>query len=296
MLSNKYQKKKAATQSQIYTTTDKSKKSLNITRTPATPPSTLTTTTLIITETPSDSKYRAHLEAKLAEQQQQNDKLIKRLNELEGKVLILDSQLAVPETVNNLLKKKADDLEAFSRRLCIHANGLQKDDHENNENLRKTVVENISSKTGISKDNIERSIDKLHRTGKYDQTTKTQPVIVKFTSHSFKEQAYFKRKTIKNSDSNIRITPSLTHHRLELLNLTQSYVQEEYSNKKDDIYPKYIFADVHGNLKSVLNQPFKNRSVFSFSSVCEFHQIINKVTTQSSYPYEDEIYDDEGAE
>ena len=98
---------------------------------------------------------------------------------------------------------------------------------------------------------------------------------------------------IKCSDSNIRITPSLTHHRLELLNLAQSYLQEEYYNKKDDICPKFTFADVHGNLKLVLNQPFKNRSVFSFSSVCEFHQIINKVTTQSSYPYED---DDDGAE
>ena len=89
---------------------------------------------------------------------------------------------------------------------------------------------------------------------------------------------------------------SLTHHRLELLNLTQSYLQEKYYNKKGDIYPKFTFADVHGNLKLVLNQPFKNRSVFSFSSVCEFHQIINKVTTQSSYPYEDEIFDDERAE
>ena len=182
MPSNKYQKKKAATQSQIYTPTDKSKKSLNITRTPATPPSTLTTTTPIITETASDRKYRDHLEAKLAEQQQQ------RVNELERKVLILDSQLAISETVSNLLKKKADDLEAYSQRSCIHVNGLQKDDHENNDNLRKTVVENISSKTGISKDNIERSIDKLHRTGKYDQTTKTQPVIVKFTSHSSKNK------------------------------------------------------------------------------------------------------------
>ena len=179
---NKYQKKKAATQSQIYTPTDKSKKSLNITRTPATPPSTLTTTTPIITETASDRKYRDHLEAKLAEQQQQIDKLIKRVNELEGKVTILDSKLAVSETVKNLLNKKADDLEAYSRRLCIHVNGLQKDDHENNDNLRKTVVENISSKTGISKDNIERSIDKLHRTGKYDQTTKTQPVIEVYES------------------------------------------------------------------------------------------------------------------
>ena len=152
---------------------------------------------------------------------------------------------------------------------------------------------NISSKTGISKDNIKRSVDKLHRTGKYDQTTKTQPVIVKFTSHSFKELIYFKRKTIKNSDRNIRITPSLTHHRLDVLNLTQSYLQEEYYNKKDDIYPKFTFDDVCGNLKLVLNHPFKNRSVFSFSSVFEFHQIINKVTTRSSYPYEDDIYDDD---
>ena len=102
--------------------------------------------------------------------------------------------------------------------------------------ISEKLVEN-SSKTRILKDNIERSIYKFHRTGKYDQTTKTQPVIIKFTSHSFKEQVHFKRKT-KNSDSNIRITPSLTHHRLlELLNLTQSYLQEEYYNKMDGIYP-----------------------------------------------------------
>ena len=110
------------------------------------------------------------------------------------------------------------------------------------------MVENISSKTGISKNNIERSINKLHRTGKYDQTTKTQPVIVKFTSNFFKEQVYFKRKIIRNSDSNISITPSFTLHRLELLNLTQSYLQEEYYNKMDKVYRKFTFADVHGNL------------------------------------------------
>ena len=124
-------------------------------------------------------------------------------------MLILDSQLAVSETVNNLLEKKADDLEAYSQRSCIHVNGLQKDDHENNDNLRKTVVESISGKTKISKDNIERSIDKLHRTGKYDQTAKTQPAIVKFTSHSFKEQVYFKQKTIKKT---VTATSGLPHH------------------------------------------------------------------------------------
>ena len=70
-------------------------------------------------------------------------------------MLILDSQLAISETVSNL--------EAYSRRSCIHVNGLQKDDHENNDNLRKTVVENITSKTEIPKDNIKRTSNSQNR-------------------------------------------------------------------------------------------------------------------------------------
>ena len=57
-----------------------------------------------------------------------------------------------------------------------------------------------------------------------------------------------------------------------------------------DIFQKLTFADVHKNLKLVLNQPFSKRSVFSFSTIIEFYQIINKVTTRFSYPYEDEVY------
>ena len=119
---------------------DKSKKSLNITSMPATPPQTLTTTSLIITETASDSKYRDHLEAKLAEEEQQIDKLIKRVNE--GKV---HANLGQPVgghfrdcQSTTFSKRKLMDLEAYFQRSCVHVNGLQKDDHENNDNLRKT--------------------------------------------------------------------------------------------------------------------------------------------------------------
>ena len=55
------------------------------------------------------------------------------------------------------------------------------------------------------KENIELNIDKFHKTGKYDDTTKAQPVTAKFTGHSFKEQVYLKRKALKNSDTNFRI-------------------------------------------------------------------------------------------
>ena len=65
--------KKAGSQLQIYTPTNKSKKSLNIARTPATPPSTLTTTTPIITETTSDSNIGTTLKLNL---QSNNNKLI----------------------------------------------------------------------------------------------------------------------------------------------------------------------------------------------------------------------------
>ena len=49
------------------------------------------------------------------------------------------------ETVNKLLKKKADDMEVYSRRPCMFEDGLQRDEHENN-NLTNMVVGNISSK------------------------------------------------------------------------------------------------------------------------------------------------------
>ena len=68
------------------------------------------------------------------------------------------------------------------------------------------MIKNIIDKTGISKENIELNIDKLPRTGKYNHTTKTQLLIVSFTSYFFKKQVHFKRKTIQNNSSNIKIT------------------------------------------------------------------------------------------
>ena len=45
-----------------------------------------------------------------------------------------------------------------------------------------------------------------------------QSTIVKFKSHSFKENIYFKRKAIKQRD--VKIKPSLTKYRIELLKNT----------------------------------------------------------------------------
>ena len=65
---------------------------------------------------------------------------------------------------------------------------------------------------GISKEEINNNIDKLHRIGKTEKND-MQNTIVKFKSHLFKEKIYFKRKAIKQRD--VKIKPLLAKHRIE---------------------------------------------------------------------------------
>ena len=55
------------------------------------------------------------------------EKLVKKVNTHEEHILSLEGKLAVTETVNNLLEKKADDLEAYSRRPCLIVSGVKKE-------------------------------------------------------------------------------------------------------------------------------------------------------------------------
>ena len=50
-------------------------------------------------------------------------------------------------------------------------------------------------------------------------------ILLKKRSHSFKE-SLLQTKNIKHSDNNTWITTSLTYHQMELLNLTQNYLQQ----------------------------------------------------------------------
>ena len=181
-------------------------------------------------------------------------------------------------------KKKAVDLEAYSRRLCLIVSGVKKEKNENMENPTETIIDKLEQ-TGIPKEELITNIDKLHRTGPYQPSTNTQPVVVRFRSHSFKEKIYSKRK---NVNRNIKLVPSLTRRRSQLLNKLQIALNDSKENGILDAV-KFVFADVHGSLKLVLQNPYKNRSVFSFNSELEFYQFVDKVTTKRAFPYEDEF-------
>ena len=190
---------------------------------------------------------------------------------------------------SNLLEQKTDDLEAYSRRPCTILSRVQKPKKESRENIKTSVLENLQE-TGLPLEEIERNIDKLHRVGRFDHETETQPIIVKFKTHSFKEKIYHQRKKLAKG---ITISPSLTKWRSDILQHVQHIVKEESSDDSPhkEVIVKFAFADVHGTLKIALTKSYKNRHVFAFDSVLEYFQIINKVSTKGRYPYEGEFED-----
>ena len=173
--------------------------------------------------------------------------------------------MTVTETVSKLLEKKEDHFEACSRRPCLVVSGVKKEKKKNMENLTETIIDKLGQ-TGISKEELKINIDKLQRAGPYQPSTNTQPVIVRFRSHSFKEKIYNKRK---NVNKNIKLVPSLTRHHLRLLNKMQIALNDSKENGILDAV-KFVFADLHSSLKLVQQNPYKNRSVFSFNSELDF--------------------------
>ena len=183
---------------------------------------------------------------------------------------------------------KTDEIEAYSRRPCLILSGIQKPKKESWENIKTSVLENLQ-KIGLPLKEIDRNIDKLHRVGRFDHETQTQPIIVKFRTYSFKEKIYHQWKKLAKG---IKISPSLTKRRSDILQQVQ-HIKEESSNDSpnEEGIVKFAFADAHGTLKIVLTKSYKNRHVFAFDSVLEYFQILNKVSTKGRYPYEDEFED-----
>ena len=183
---------------------------------------------------------------------------------------------------------KTGEIEAYSRRPCLILSEIQKPKKESRENIKTSVLENLQ-KIGLPLKEIDRNIDKLHRVGRFDHETQTQPIIVKFRTYSFKEKIYHQWKKLAKG---IKISPSLTKRRSDILQQVQ-HIKEESSNDSpnEEGIVKFAFADAHGTLKIVLTKSYKNRHVFAFDSVLEYFQILNKVSTNGRYPYEDEFED-----
>ena len=143
--------------------------------------------------------------------------------------------------------------------------GYVKKKTENFNKLKEDVLETLCE-TGIFKEEISNNIDKLHKIGKTNKNN-TQNTIVKFKSHSFKEKIYFKRKAVKD----VKIKPSLTKHRTELLKNTNTLITDNPGTNF-----LFEYADVQGNLKIRLKDARNGREVVRFDNEKDFNQLFAK--------------------
>ena len=247
------------------------------------PSSTMTDTSTTTSTQPNSSEHQHPTS---------NEDLIARINALEKRVEVLESQLVITQTVSNHLKHKIDDQEQYSRRPCLVVNGMQRPGDEVSHNADcEAVIEILSRESNLRKETIRENIDKIHPLGSPDKNGK-QLRIVKFTSDNFKESVFIKHKNrIKNyvADQkkkkkpvkvNIKLQPSLTKQRIDLLKLANE-------KTKDVERIKFPYADMHGNLKIRLNSPINNRYIIDFQTEDDITNIISLAGTDTT-PIDDD--------
>ena len=216
----------------------------------------------------------------IEDQQKTTDKLVKRISTLEGKFHELEGRLLITQNVNQHLESMIDSQAQYSRRSCLVINGMAEPENESDD--EKLVLSRLKEETGIDEDVIQQNIDKIHLIGQPEDGKQRR--IVKFTSDSFNERVFMKHKQRKkayiekqkkaNKPVSIRLNfqPSLTKRRLELL----QYAKEKLTAVRQ---VKFSYADMHGNLKVVLNTPIRNRYVVGFKTKEDIGEILASLGT-----------------
>lgn len=187
-------------------------------------------------------------------------KLNKRVDTLEGKVMQLEGSLAVAGHVNTVLRDQIDDLQQYQRRSCLVIEGIPLDGEETTQKLRGKVETIVTTKLGdgsVVKEEFNDHYDKCHRIGKVKNSQ--QPVIVKFKTDSFREYLYRQRK---KTPAGVKFKVSLTKKRIELLEIAESM-------SKDFEQIKFAYADPNGNTKFMLRFPYKRKWTLPFKNESE---------------------------
>ena len=222
--------------------------------------------------------------------------LRRRVAELEGKFCRLQSEMAITSTVNNVLQQKLDEMQQYLRRSCLVIDGIKPAANENPQELKQKIKNLLTKKpqngdedgghtVEITAKEFEAEFDKCHRIGPVRDGK--QAAIIRLKSHGFKEKIYGNRKNlVKRTPHRIRV--SLTQHRAKLLASANEMVE---NNDK----VKFAFADINGNLRLLLNSPFRRKWTLNFSSKEELTLKLIELTGSPnddvfSYGYSD--YDD----
>ena len=151
-----------------------------------------------------------------------------------------------------------------------------------NQDDALNVISAVSKGAGVHK-----NVDKIHPIG--SAKNGNQARIIKLTTHSFNEKVFLQHKQNKKIDNGkkkknlkhkfqvrLNVQPSLSWNRIDLLRKANEAIEGNENFK-------FAYADMHSNLKFVLNKPLSRKYVKHFRSEGDIIDII------SAYCEEDEF-------
>ena len=206
--------------------------------------------------------------------------LSRELSQSKGKILKLErdvevvhSLLKVKDCVIEGVKGELNRLQQYTRRYSVVISGIEKtDQRENVESLRPKVEEIIGK---VESTTTLADVDKFHRNGPSKGTK--QDIILRFKSHSAKEQFYKARKTLPDELKHVKIRPSLSPDQQNLLDesrdLLDEYLHGGYVGENS---PEYVFANVHGVVQVKMKNPSRGGMFITIQNISHLSQILAK--------------------
>lgn len=235
------------------------------------------------------------LENQLAEQQQINilyaetiSKLAKRVDCLEGELMLVNSRLCVRDHIVDGLRGEIHRLQQYTRRYSVSIAGIEKSREETPDELREKVLKVLNE---VDSSTNEADIDKLHRNGPVFEGTR-QEIILRFKSHSAKEAFYRGRKTLPPASRAVKIKPSLSPQQKRLLREAEALI-EDYSLREEMVNPpEYVFANIHGEIQVKLKDKYRHGDRVTFHTIQQLTTILYQAQTvkETDLAY-DNIYD-----
>ena len=204
------------------------------------------------------------------------NKLNKQVHHLESAKAYTDSILVVKDKVHELLAKRITHLEQYTRRYSVVVKGIAYRENEVREGKLEEDVRNLlqeSTSTATFQD-----IDKFHRNGPRFETK--QDLLIRFKSHSAKENFYRSRKSMKRRG--VKVQPSLSVETKSVLDEAKEHIAN-YDGYGLVNPPDLVMADLHGNLwVKFKNQTNENQMFYKFDSIEKLSEIVDKYNTDGT--------------
>ena len=183
-----------------------------------------------------------------------------------------DSKTKKPQHWDSKTKKPRHRFSMEFWPICpLTVTGLRKpEDDETNEDDALNVISAFTKEAGVDQTDFMKHVDKIHPIG--GAKNGNQARIIKLTTNSFKEKVFLQHKRNKKTDNGkkknnpkhksqvrLNVQPSLSRNRIDLLRKANEAIEGNENFK-------FAYADMHGNLKFVLNKSLNRKYIKHFRS------------------------------